>query len=131
MAGIIDGEGCIGLTPRGNNYALRVEVGITNEWLIQWLGFSFGGSVSFKPSKNKNWKPSWRWAVVANEALEFLRLIYPYLRLKKPQAEVAIKFQERRFKKKGYALPKDMRAWNEAQSILMHSLNKRGKTELT
>lgn len=132
VAGIIDGEGTICIhqdkAKSGKVYLqLRVDVTNTNEWLIQWLKFALGGhtDVSRRAKIGKNWKPSWRWSVSANQASAFLKLIYPYLRLKKPQAELAIKFQEGR-KGRGHFLTDSERAINEAQRILMSSLNKKG-----
>ena len=61
-----------------------------------------------------------------NEALGFLKLIYPYLRLKKPQAEVAIKFQELGFRRSGHILVDKEWAITEAHRILMGNLNKKG-----
>jgi len=36
----------------------------------------------------------WHWIIVARKARDFLELIRPYLRLKKPQADIAIQFQK-------------------------------------
>jgi len=133
-AGIIDGEGSISLLlnkckKQKAFYQMRVTVRNTNEWLVQWLKVTYGGY--FYPShygdeeRAKNWKPQWQWAIAANKALVFLKLIYPYLRLKKPQAEVAIQFQEARCGQ-GHHLSEAERAIAEAERILMGNLNKRG-----
>ena len=130
-AGIVDGEGTIGIyrIPHKNgkaSYILQVFVGNTNEWLIQWLRFAFGGSIVYRPSlEDSNHKPSWVWRLTANKALRFLNLVYPYLRLKKPQADLAIKFQSPRLGQ-GHHPTEEQRAVEEAQKIIMHGLNKRG-----
>jgi hypothetical protein len=139
VAGIIDGEGWISIKNRtiknGNrNYALKVGVGNTNEWLINWLKFSFGGSVCLKKKWLVNQKQQWIWDLSTKQASEFLKLILPYLRLKKPQAELAISFQSRRkyrgnpnWKIKGKRRMSDAEiALDEADKTLMHSYNKRG-----
>lgn len=134
-AGIIDGEGCISLSRygKGDTYyiSLSVSVGNTNEWLIQWLKFSYGGRTILKGGKNrqgKNWKPCWEWIISSNEALDFLRLLYPYLRLKKAQTEIAIRFQNaRQTEKRTSPRSNQIKVLEEADRILMANLNKRGK----
>ena len=129
IAGIIDGEGCISLCvnkyrkPRPFSYFIRVNVTNTNEWLCQWLKFALGGGVYHHPDPNPKHKSRWQWVLSSNEALAALKLIYPYLRLKKPQAELAIKFQESR---QGKRMKKEELVLAEAQKILMNKLNKRG-----
>ncbi len=127
-AGIIDGEGSIGLyIHRGKgDYVLRVEVGNTNEWLIQWLKFAFGGSTRLHSGQPENHKPLWCWQIQGVKALGFLELVYPYLRLKKPQAGVAIEFQKVR-RGTGNHLTEGELAVAEAQRIVMTGLNKKGR----
>jgi len=36
----------------------------------------------------------WHWTIACRKAGEFLKTILPYLNLKRPQAEIAIKFQD-------------------------------------
>ena len=137
-AGIVDGEGCIGLylqtTQKSKpSYKMGVRVSNTNEWLLQWLKFAFGGSVCVQRvssvEKAKNYKPQWQWAIITTRALVFLKLIYPYLRLKKPQAEIAITFQQVR-RGRGHYLTDEERAVAEAQRIVMANLNKRGTVKI-
>ncbi len=129
-AGIIDGEGSICIQ-RGNNHckspSLKVFVTNTEEWICEWLKFQYGGcsNKNGKPPK-ENWKLSYRWIICANQALVFLELILPYLNLKRPQAELAIKFQRsKRCRGKKYSTDEEM-AVQQAQKILMNTLNKRG-----
>ncbi len=104
IAGIVDGEGTIRAAPRrteGNGCRMEVSVTSTTEWLCRWLKFNFGGCLV----KRKNYNPlrhkqSWDWILGANKAKEFLYLIYPYLRIKKAQAELVIALQERIDKRK-------------------------------
>lgn len=98
FAGIIDGEGSISLIKRNkrtksNTFTLTVIVGNTNEWLIQQLKFSFGGGVYLIEGGGNN-KDSWQWKICARKALIFLESVYPYLKIKKPQARIAITFQK-------------------------------------
>ena len=129
--GIIDGEGSICIrksksqkTQRGYLLELDVKVSNTNEWLIRWLHFSYGGSVCKRMGKG-NERDYWQWAVQTNQALKFLQLIAPYLKIKKPQAELAIIFGVKR--RVGKKKTETEIAIEEAQRITMLSYNRRGK----
>lgn len=85
LAGLFDGEGCI---TRANGRPI-IQIGMTDGPVISWLG-SIGGTVRVEqPPGNR--KPLYRWRVLAaNEVEDFLRAIYPYLRVKRAAAEDAI-----------------------------------------
>ena len=127
-AGIVDGEGSIGFVrvEQRKRFQLVVSVTNTNEWLIRWLKFSFGGSIYVERRKGKD-KDLWFWQVNARKALEFLKLILPYLKLKRPQAELGIKFTESRPRYLGRHKTEEERAVDEATYIVMRQYNKRGK----
>jgi hypothetical protein len=83
IAGIIDGEGSIGINKiknyNGTNttyYRLLVQVCMVEGCIPQWLCDAFG-------------------------AVSFLKVILPYLKIKKEQAEIAIEFQSQRMKSGG------------------------------
>ena len=127
-AGIIDGEGCILISKArrqksrsGYVYGLTVSVNSTDEWLCQWLKFSFGGSITLKKHYRENESLLWIWAVRSNQAVAFLKLVLPYLYLKKPQAELAIKFQQG--KSYGHSLP----LLDEAEYIAMRAMKVKNK----
>lgn len=102
-AGLVDGEGSIRITRRGNNggsafrigqYTLIVEMTNTSLPMIEWMVARFGGSVSYgkaKPSRNAREK--WHWRVAANKALYVLDSIWPYLITKRTQAKLGRRFQ--------------------------------------
>ena len=131
-AGIIDGEGNIGIyanMSRKHNpvLKLRVRVNSTDEWLVHWLKQTYGGSVGYADlgtRLGKNWKPVWWWTISCRKALLFIEAVLPYLRMKKPQAEIAIRFQQRHYR--GHQMKDAEYAIAEAESILIKQLNKRG-----
>jgi len=132
-AGIIDGEGWINIAHRGfRQTVIHVGVGNTNEWLINWLQFSYGGSVAKRKPCKDGQKPSWVWDISSKKAGEFLNLVLPYLQIKRPQAELALKFQNRRKSRITKGVHGILRmtdaevALDEADKTLMHSYNKRG-----
>jgi len=99
-AGIIDGEGCIRLAKRGNtnglvSYYIGVEVGMTNKDIIYWLKDKYGGSITIRNSHG-NRKTRYDWSLRTKMAVDFLKMIYPYLRVKKYNADIALRFQSRR-----------------------------------
>ncbi len=132
MAGFFDGEGCINLarrTKRGKRCRIHISISNTNEWVIQWFHFNFGGSIVFedRTSENPNWQNVWRWSITSGQqALRFLQAISPYLILKKPQAELAVKFQSRH-SQVGKRVSPETALLDEANKILMGKYNKGGK----
>ena len=129
IAGIVDGEGYIGISadhrkrnPGRPCWRLRVAVTNTNEWLVQYLKFSIGGGViTLKNSKNP--KPCYQWEIKHGKAADFLKLILPYLQLKRPQAEIAIKFQAS-VTKSTRKLTEGQLAVREAEMLLLKSMKR-------
>jgi len=133
-AGIIDGEGCIHIRrqqdKRYNNclkYGLNVQVTSTDEWLCKWLQMAWGGSVYYGKKNNPKWRSYWCWSIVNRQALSFLKSISAYLRLKKPQADIAIQFQERQ--QWGVNTTKETEALKEADRILLQALKRQEMPE--
>lgn len=102
LAGIIDGEGniSIGITKwaRKNvvyrNHYLRLQVTNTDSALIKWLG-RLGGSTTVRKPRPRA-KVTYCWTKLCRQAAEVLEQIYPYLIIKKKQAETSLFFQSRR-----------------------------------
>jgi hypothetical protein len=96
MAGFFDGEGSISILKRKKgdwniSYFLRVSVGQKDGETLGWIRDNFGGNV-YDVKRDG----SFVWAISDSKAYEFIKLITPYLKYKKPQAELAISFQEDR-----------------------------------
>lgn len=98
-AGIIDGEGSImvihhnagGKTGcKWEYWVLRLMIANNKKELIDWLLSMFGGGYSIGISKNPKWNDTYQWRVDSKHAKKVLELVYPYLLLKKKQAEIAI-----------------------------------------
>ena len=128
IAGIVDGEGSIAISRarRGGHTTYFVSVSVSNtvHWLLEWLKFNFGGCI-VQLKKPPQQKEAWEWKLSRGPGMRFVKAILPYLLLKKAQADLAIKFQER----KGPPGPKtdEEKALEEADWVLMHSYNKRGR----
>lgn len=127
-AGIVDGEGCISISKRKIKssiiYFLVVTIVNTNPQLVEYLHSSFGGHFR-KRRQYKLYRPVYCWQVSSKSAGEFLKLLFPYLLLKKPQAELAFRFQARRHSG-GRRLTAEERVLDEANYTLMKKYNRRG-----
>ena len=132
-AGIIDGEGSISLNKitgknRRARYAMRVVLGITDPYLPLFFQETFGGNVWITKHQNPKHKDTWFWSLSAKRAVPFLTGILPYLRIKLPQAELALRWQARKHPRYTQLTDYEM-ALEEADRILMLSYNRRGKEE--
>lgn len=98
IAGFFDGEGCIivraAIRKNKTTYELMISVGQNDTSVLKYIQRFFGGRIA-NPSyefRKKNQTPDLR--MESKKAADFLRTMLPYLRVKKPQAELALKFQE-------------------------------------
>lgn len=104
-AGLIDGEGCISISKKvirngkyagssQSNYGLAVVVTQRDGKIVDWLYGNFGGSIYL------HWKGtptgwSHEWVLQYKNAAAFLKQILPFLVYKTPQAQIAVRFQDR------------------------------------
>ncbi len=106
-AGILDGEGCIGIAAkkppneRPSHY-IHVTVAMTREEIPAWLAEIFGGSVGFSEAKPRK-KAKWTWRVNNRRARRFLAVVRPYLKIKDQQAAIALQLHEDVFARSGIA----------------------------
>lgn len=130
VAGIIDGEGYISLKSNGKysdgkkRYAIVIKVTNTDQELINFLYLTFGGHTFHVTPRNPRHNESWIWEACSLKAYNVIKVILPYLRIKKPQAQLAIEYQERRIK--GHTTF-EKRLLDERDVLRMKSLQTRGK----
>ena len=96
LAGFFDGEGSISILKRKKgdwnvSHFVRVSIGQKDGATLDWIKDNFGGNVYLVKRDG-----SYIWAISDYKGYEFIKIISPYLRYKKPQAELAIKFYEER-----------------------------------
>ena len=96
FAGFFDGEGYIGLHRRNTRLrCLLIEVSGTYFPAIAKIRDMWQlGSTALMKEAPKSTRPAWKWTAASNDALFILRAIFPYLVVKKREAEIAIPFQE-------------------------------------
>lgn len=102
IAGVIDGEGYIGIkkagTPRADRrtpgYIAMVQVKMVDEPAIRFLAETLGGWYYLqKPSARKG-RPLYCWQVSHKAADTVLLAVLPYLRVKRQSAETVLQFRE-------------------------------------
>lgn len=117
VAGFFDGDGSVGVYwakhrrgRHGGYYTLRANIGQRHYLpLFDLLLEQFGGFLSYRKKGSM-----WQWTVGSAQALRFLEAILPYSRNKRPQVELAVKFQKRMRRHGPPGLTPDEFAWQEA-----------------
>ena len=103
-AGIIDGEGYIGIKvykPSKSNgninylYLPRIVIKMNSGEIMDFFHGMFGGTVNLVPQRDSGYFPGFAWELTGTRATKVLKQILPFLRTKKKQAEVLIRLQSR------------------------------------
>ena len=107
LAGIIDGEGCIGIEcmaphqkkdgtwiRKHNYYTPRLTVINTSQEIMTLLSHFFIGGIFDKRKEIPGRKICYRWHIFGENLEYAIKCLLPYLIIKKEQAELAIKFRE-------------------------------------
>jgi len=87
LAGFFDGEGYIGIhryTP-SKQWALNIVVAQKDKSVLEEFQTKTGYGKLLQDKTTKVWK----WKIASRRAIKLINLMYPYLRVKKPQATVA------------------------------------------
>jgi len=143
LAGFFDGEGCVCITQRlcYNHYNKKrgflsyylfitaAQCGKEGKQICKDFKLCFGGSVRIKQDKKKKHRSSYSWAVVSWLAYRFLKMVYPYLRIKKEEAELAMEFAEKTSSYRGNNCPSEIEriekfSYYETAKQEMHFLKK-------
>ena len=104
-AGLIDGEGCISVKKVNNfgkkrnpEYSLQVSMNLLDGGPIDFMYGCFGGSIYFIRASKYDivHQDNWRWEINRKPAQKFLKQILPFLKIKKNQAELGIRFEDNR-----------------------------------
>ena len=90
-AGFFDGEGYVGLLKRKRGtsieYFVQVSIGQNDGNIMDWVKENFGGNLYVVKRDG-----SFYWTISNRAAYKFLKRVLPYLKYKKPQAELALQF---------------------------------------
>jgi len=103
VAGLFDGEGCIGIRKTKRKYSdgTSLDVSITNtcKEVLEWVSnLTPIGMVTERACRNPKWKPTFNYRIrSAFGCYQFLRLIEPHLIIKRVKAQEVIKFLQDRY----------------------------------
>ncbi len=98
VAGFMDAEAGFQIAKqkqrKGHILVTKIRISNTNKKILLYLRELFGGSVSeHKLSRNiGKWKKAYRWQLSSRKAFNVIKLIYPYLIVKKAQADIMLEF---------------------------------------
>lgn len=94
FAGLIDGEGCIGLhsAGRGKKRRIAVKVNMTCEQTVRALHDRYGGQFRKRKLVCGN-KQQWEWRCINKEAVDVLTKIRPFVITKRKVIESLINSQ--------------------------------------
>lgn len=90
VAGILDGEGCVGFSRTRKSIYPRVFIVNTYLPLLEKLKEQFGGDINPLSLRKENWKQGWAWRSSWSKSVKFLEDIYPYIFIKKNQIDCVI-----------------------------------------
>lgn len=126
-AGFMDGEGCINVSACRSSMFIRVLIVNTNKEVLELFKQRWGGDIQENKKHKANWKTSFTWRVSYTACFNFLTDIYPFLVVKKQQAEAAFIFFNNS-PGKGKRWVKDSLEEATKAINVIKKLNKRGNT---
>lgn len=137
LAGIIDGEGTIGINITQNQSigTPRLHITNTNLNLLKTIQKQYGGKICSR-GKNKHpekWKEGFQlYWTLKDGLLKLLKQVYPYLIIKKEQCELSIFYiigKESPESIKWHLIPKEIERRKWIMSLIKQ-LNKKGVTTI-
>lgn len=132
IAGFIDGEGCIRISRnkyKSSNvyeykYGLILQVTNTIKEPIFLIQSLYGGCLYEKQDKRPNRRRTYNLNMTTQNAIKLIEDIFPYLIVKKVQAQIAIEFSHT-IKYSGKALPLNVYAKRQELCFALSELNQR------
>jgi hypothetical protein len=128
-AGFFDGEGHITIAKmehkagtNGTTFTMRVGASQNNPVPLLWLRERWGGSVRMLKRKTGRDHSTHKWELCSKMAAGFLREVLPYLLVKWPRAELAVRFQESLFVPGKHGHTDEYRARLEAMRLEMAAM---------
>lgn len=100
LAGVLDSDGCINIDrwkdsrkKKRMQYIVRIQVSVTAKETTDWLEKHFDGSTRIV-KREAPCRDIYYWRTSGMKAIELLMRVKDYLVLKRPRAELAIKFKD-------------------------------------
>lgn len=123
-AGIVDGEGSLNIAKDRNHYVPVVRVSNNHKGIIYKFREDHGGCVCVIKKDREH--PTFVWCIKGRQAHQFIRNIFPYLIVKKSQAQLLLEFYDR-FKNLRWASPETKEkelGRREKIKLEIHKLNR-------
>lgn len=128
-AGILDGEGCLGIgrNKKAMTYDARVYVGMTEKALgvLERLQAAFGGTLRKHREKTKRWSAAWMWTVSGKDAVPLLLMAMPHMILKVRQARLLLDLEALKPRKRN-SWTDELRQQALALRLTVLDLNRKG-----
>ena len=128
IAGIVDGEGSIGIAYTTNRFTLQVSAHNTHEELMDWLADKWDSNKYLHQYRDECWKPIYSVTLSGKRAKELLIAIAPYMIAKRDRAQLVLTFPIGGEEGKPRKLSDEDALQQATIYIQMKALNKRGKT---
>lgn len=104
LAGFFDGDGHIGISKGpGRRYRVVATLVNTNVEIMQTIRDQFKVVIHVIKTKNSKWSTAYQLMLFGPQAIDFISFIYPYLRIKKSQADLAFHFHNNKLDLRGLA----------------------------
>ena len=129
LAGIIDGEGSIGIDNHGGHRTPSVRITITNSNLnlLAELKALWGGNLTSRRKRKVGWKETSDLIFGGSLATtKILEAVQPYLIAKKEQCAIALEFNSTVSSSNTGGMPEDISEYRQELRKKMLILNKRG-----
>lgn len=92
IAGLFDGEGAVTIGTNRSGYFLRVKISMTTSVAMELCRRVFGGRIWPRPPRKETDSPTYGWQLDGRKAHRFLQATYPYLLVKRADAEIGFRF---------------------------------------
>lgn len=94
-AGLIDGEGYIGIQESGGSFQVRLKIAMTDKGLpaLRKMEDQYGGRIYKDREAKGNNREAHCWITTGVKAAEIIRLVQPHLLVKAEPARIALLFQ--------------------------------------
>ena len=139
-AGFLDGEGyfTLAIVNKGtyDNIIPLISASQVNKLPLTLLQTSYGGTVLPVKARNSKHRDAWRWTIASRSKVKAcLKDIYPFLTVKKQQAELLLEFLSRPAfpggRNSDLYIPKEEKSKRMSLYKSMRMLNKRGRRNET
>lgn len=94
-AGLIDGEGYIGIQEAGGSFQVRLKVSMSDKGMpaLRRMEQTYGGKIDHDRDATEVRRESWTWRLTGQTASRVIRQIRPWLAVKAEPADIALEFQ--------------------------------------